>query len=103
MNTPGRETFYLVWIECPIASWKVHLLALISPGRDYITRLITIFHIQTAHYLVLCTNVKHDVGHRLSEYGRKYRNTTDYPAPIARREDALSLSWRTERSWRALI
>ena len=71
LSTPGREAFYLEWIECQIALWKVHLLALISPGRNHITRLISIFRIQTAHCLVLCTNVKHDVRHRLSEYLRK--------------------------------
>ena len=42
MNTPGRETFYLVWIEYKIAC------------RNHITRLIidSFFHHQTAHYLV---------------------------------------------------
>ena len=46
----------------------------------------------------LSTNVKHDVsaGFKLVEYSRKtYQTSTDHPALMIRREDALSLSWWT--------
>ena len=74
MNTPGRETFYLVWIEYKIASWKVHLLALINlvviTLHGWLLIVFFIIKLPTTWYLVLGTNVQHDVWHRLSEYGR---------------------------------